>query len=246
MKAFPWTCPFCGRNATINEHNYFENQSALISITKHAGQVVLIQSVIACPNPKCKEYEISVSMNKIEFQGGWVPTERFWEKQVYPDSLAKQFSKYIPEAIRTDYEEACKIKKLSPKASATLSRRCLQTMIRDFWQVKEKSLFKEIDAIKSKIDVPTYDAIDALRKIGNIGAHMEKDINLIIDVEPHEAELLIELIETLIEDWYIRREEKRQRFAKISVISASKAAQKKQGSATVKTVTSAAILPVAP
>ena len=31
-----------------------------------------------------------------------------------------------------------------------------------------------------------WQAIDAVRSIGNIGAHMEKDINLIVDVDPEE------------------------------------------------------------
>jgi len=39
------------------------------------------------------------------------------------------------------------------------------------------------------VDPLTWEAIDAVRKLGNIGAHMEKDINVIVDVDPEEAEL---------------------------------------------------------
>ena len=53
---------------------------------------------------------------------------------------------------------------------------------------------------------------------------MEKDVNLIVDVEQDEAQLLIELIETLFEDWYVEREQKRQRNAALIAT----AAQKKQ------------------
>ena len=49
-----------------------------------------------------------------------------------PESDAKPQPEFIPEAIRQDYREACRIRDLSPKASATLARRCLQGMIRDF------------------------------------------------------------------------------------------------------------------
>jgi hypothetical protein len=45
---------------------------------------------------------------------------------------------YIPEQIKDDYYEACSILNLSPKASATLARRCLQGMIRDFWGITKK------------------------------------------------------------------------------------------------------------
>ena len=42
-----------------------------------------------------------------------------------------------------------------------------------------------------------------IRKAGNIGAHMEKDISIIIDIDPGDARILIQLIETLIQKWYI-------------------------------------------
>lgn len=66
----------------------------------------------------------------------------------------------------------------------------------------------EIEAIQDKVDPTTWAVIDAIRKIVNIGAHMEKDINLIIDVDSEEAQLLIGLIEMLIKDWYIVKHER--------------------------------------
>ena len=80
----------------------------------------------------------------------------------------------------------------------------------------------EIEQIKEKTDPLTWEAIDSVRKVGNIGAHMEEDINLIVEVEPKEAQLLIELIETLLSDWYITREAKKQRLAKITELAKGK------------------------
>jgi hypothetical protein len=68
----------------------------------------------------------------------------------------------------------------------------------------------------------TWEAIDSVRKIGNIGADVEADINLIIDVDPDEADLLIGLIETLLADWYIARHNREQRMAKIKALSEEK------------------------
>ena len=51
--------------------------------------------------------------------------------------------------------------------------------------------------------------------MGNIGAHMEKDINVIVDVDPNEAKLLIGLIETLVDDWYVTRHERKSRMEKL-------------------------------
>lgn len=132
-----------------------------------------------------------------------------------PPSTAKVFPDYVPGPVRDDYEEACAIKDLSPKASATLSRRCLQGMVRDFWGVSKARLIDEIEAIRDKVDDQTWAAIDAVRKIGNIGAHMEKDINVIVDVEPEEAQKLIELIELLVKDWYTTRHERAERLKSI-------------------------------
>ena len=68
-----------------------------------------------------------------------------------PPSSAKAFPDYVPKPIRDDYLEACLIRDLSPKASATLSRRCLQGMIRDFWGIKKTRLVDEIEAVKDKM-----------------------------------------------------------------------------------------------
>ncbi|UOV00141.1 DUF4145 domain-containing protein [Chryseobacterium daecheongense] len=117
---------------------------------------------------------------------------------------------------------------LSPKASATLSRRCLQGIIRDFWGISKSRLIDEINAIEEKVDPLTWKSIDAVRKVGNIGAHMEKDINLIIDVEPNEAKLLLELIELLFEEWYVHRYEREQKLKEIVELAKSKEDLKKK------------------
>ena len=124
--------------------------------------------------------------------------------------------------IRQDYEEAYAILNLSPKASATLSRRCLQGMIRDFWGITKNNLAAEIDALQDKIPAAQFAAINALRKIGNIGAHMEKDVNTIVDIEPEEAQKLIQLIEMLLKQWYIERHEQEKLYEDITKISADK------------------------
>lgn len=141
---------------------------------------------------------------------------------IFPKSLAQQFPDYVPEAIRQDYEEAYSILSLSPKASATLSRRCLQGMIRDFWEIKESNLAKAIEKLEGKVPATQWKVIDGVRRIGNIGAHMENDINLIVDIDPDEAQSLLKLIELLIKQWYIDRFEQEQLYSDILNIDESK------------------------
>lgn len=139
-----------------------------------------------------------------------------------PLSLAKEYPDYIPKQILQDYYEAYAIVNLSPKASATLSRRCLQGMIHDFWNIKQKNLNQEITALKDKVALELWRAIDSIRQMGNIGAHMEKDVNIIIDIEPHEAKKLLKLIELLLEEWYIKRHTYNKIISEVIDISENK------------------------
>lgn len=85
-------------------------------------------------------------------------------------------------------------------------------MVRDFCGISKGRLVDEINELGRRIDADdapksvsddSVEAIDHVRKIGNIGAHMEKDIGVIVSVEPEEAQLLIELIESLFDEWYV-------------------------------------------
>ena len=60
-------------------------------------------------------------------------------------------------------------------------------MIRDFWKIKPSTLFKEIGELEHKIPVMQWKVLDGIRKVGNIGAHMEKDINVILRDKYHNT-----------------------------------------------------------
>lgn len=221
--AFNWQCPFCGNNATITNQNTSAGSFNFNDGNKFDSQLMVSVRSIVCPNQDCGEVVLNAVFGKASMgSNNYRITEVLDQWALRPSSMALVFPEYVPTAIRQDYEEACKIRDLSPKASATLSRRCLQGIIRDFKGITKNRLVDEIDALKEEVDPDTWAAIDAVRQIGNIGAHMEKDINEIIDVEPEEAQLLIELIETLIKDWYIARFKRQEHLAKIVAAAKSK------------------------
>jgi hypothetical protein len=194
------------------------------------GPCLLSSYFNVCPNPICKKFTLFLSLERLERDqlGNWKRLGQIHSWNLLPRSKAQTFPNYVPKAVIDDYDEACLIKDLSPKASATLSRRCLQGIIRDFWKVKPGRLVDEIAAIQTKIDPLTWRAIEAVRKVGNIGAHMEKDIDLIVDVEPQEAELLIGLIEVLIKDWYIATENRKSHLNALIGVAAQKDAAKQK------------------
>jgi hypothetical protein len=234
MDTFSWVCPICGHAATIKDEDISVNDS-LLKIDNSDGYRCLTSLFIVCPNPECRRFTLTAVLKELKSvfrpDGSGhrdysnLPILRKWD--LIPESKAKPFPKYIPKPILDDYNEAYLIKDLSPKASATLSRRCLQGIMRDFWQVKPGRLIDEIEQIKDKIDIDTWKAIDGVRSVGNIGAHMEENINVIVDVEPNEAQLLVELIEILLKDWYIVREQKKLHLEAIVELSTKKSVQKK-------------------
>jgi len=61
---------------------------------------------------------------------------------------------------------------------------------------------------------------------------MEHDINLIVDVEPREAQLLIGLVETLFRDWYVGRHERDERMNALIQLAAEKSVDRKGEDAT--------------
>ena len=233
---FSWTCPFCNRPVTITEEDVCSG-TAVLSLNNAEGLRVLTCDYIVCPNPKCKRFSLTVRLGEAASSYGvWYETKPLKTWQLIPQSKAQSFPDYIPKVILDDYNEACLIQDLSPKASAALARRCLQGIIRDFWRVKPARLANEIEQIKDKVDEVTWQAIDAVRSVGNIGAHMEEDVNLIIDVEPDEAEKLIGLIEILLKEWYIAREERKSRVeAVIKLVKGKEAARKPKTDKTQQT-----------
>lgn len=217
-----WTCPYCDRHSILSDSNQ-KYQRVWFDIPSASGKKVLSAGYIVCSNPECKRFTLTASpASYISAESGANigTTEQVW--RLVPPSAAKVFPAYIPGPIIEDYTEARLIKDLSPKASATLSRRCLQGMIRDFWKIQKGRLYDEIEELKERVDPLTWEAIDAVRKVGNIGAHMEKDINLIIDVDPMEAAKLIGLIELLLSDWYIARHNREERLKEVVAIGAAK------------------------
>ena len=229
--SFSWTCPYCHRDTTVTDDDYRRKAIGCL-IRDHKNHCHSLEGFfIICPNKKCKK--LALSCDLLVCQTDEQADSRYGDRgdfvqrwNLLPSSTSKNYPNYIPSAIRQDYKEACSIKESSPKASATLARRCLQGMIRDFWKVEGATLAQEIHSIKDKIDPTTLQEINSVRKIGNIGAHMEKDVNLIVDIEPKEVDLLIKLIEDLLDEWYVNRYQRQARAKELENIVKEKTQQK--------------------
>lgn len=214
LKNGTFVCPFCGHAQAYNFNRYVEQNGPngnRTPIERQYQESSFAFFTLICSNDSCRKVSVTA-------------INRSNEKQIdiVPKVVIKEYPDYIPEQIRKDYYEANLILEDSPRASATLLRRCLQGMIHDFWNIHEKNLNAEISCLKDKVSPMQWKAIDGIRSIGNIGAHMESDVNCIIDIEPHEAKKLLLLIDLLLDKWYIARHDEEQLFTDISEIADDK------------------------
>lgn len=96
----------------------------------------------------------------------------------------------------------------SAKASAALSRRCLQQLLRDFEKVKPGNLADEIQEVIDRGKLPSHiaESIDAVRNIGNFAAHPAKSQKTgeIVPVEPGEAEWNLNVLESLFDFYFVQ------------------------------------------
>lgn len=239
--AFNWTCPHCSIVQSVVPSKQNVSSSSIDLKGQSEGDLLLRHTAIGCANADCLKTTIHVKIAPGIYQGG---TGKYifrpsgpviFNQFLHPQGCAKPQPGYVPQALVEDYTEACLIRDLSPKASATLVRRCLQGMIRDFAKISKSRLIDEIKALRTAVDdgtadraisIESVDAIDAVRGIGNIGAHMERDINEIIEVDPGEAQALIELVEMLFDEWYGARAKRQERLTKVLGIDSDKRAIK--------------------
>ena len=143
------------------------------------------------------------------------------DQWIYPNSRrGKFFGHEVPDGFKKDYLEACEVLRVSPRSSATLSRRILEAMLRE--QGYCHRLSKQIEAVRNESDpdkkLPTVilKIIDAVRQFGNVSAHEKKSerTHQIINVEPGEAELCVAIVEDLFEHYYVRPAAEREKVEK--------------------------------
>ena len=153
--------------------------------------------------PSCKKYIIEL------LQYSKVNSNLLKTSLVYPKAISRApLSTDVPDEFAKDYKEACLVIADSPKASAALSRRCLQNILRGKAGVKKSDLSKEIEEVLQSKQLPSHLAlaIDAVRNIGAFAAHPIKSTNTgeIVDVEPGEAEWLLDVLEGLFDFYFVQ------------------------------------------
>src|SRR5205823_4541584 len=98
--------------------------------------------VVLCP--QCGKPIVTIEAGKMAGMPGpsFVPQKEF---MAWPLHIGRPVPPEVPTHIAEDYQQAAIVLQLSPKASAALSRRCLQVLLReqgynqhDLWEQIEK------------------------------------------------------------------------------------------------------------
>jgi len=210
-------CPHCGTE--------FWDKLVKIDVTLVDHKVGWFLMHQRCPAENCREFIFFLGKGAITGSPpkNWVihtnnTSERF---MVYPKGHHRPpVPQEVPPNIAEDYNEACLVFPDSKKASAALSRRCLQNLLREHANVKKGNLSNEIQEVIDSGVLPSHlaDSIDAIRHVGNFAAHPIKSEKSgeIVPVEPGEAEWLLDVLEALFDFYFVQPAKLKEKRLKLN------------------------------
>lgn len=160
--------------------------------------------------PACTRYTVELDYFKFKekpgpYEGNWEDPQRIL---IFPRVASRPPAPVVvPKEYAKDFNEASLILVDSPNASAALSRRCLQNLIRHHFNIVKDTLNNEIKELLKQNVIPSYikDDLHSLRTGGAVAAHPFKDIvtSQILDVAPEEAEHLLDVLEALFDFCFV-------------------------------------------
>ncbi len=165
-----------------------------------------------CPNPKCGKCILFLVLGQgvLGTLGSFLGFGSVQKRiMVRPKGIARPpVPSEVPSMFAEDYNEACLVLPDSPKASAALSRRCLENLLREKARVKHGNLADEIQQVIDSGTLPSHlvEAIDAIRNVGKFAAHPIKSQKTgeILPVEPQEAEWNLDVLEALFDFYFVQ------------------------------------------
>lgn len=162
--------------------------------------------------PACGKLVLTIEPYEFIEGEGWKDSGE--EFLIWPlQSARPPVPKEVPQHIAADYTEAALVLRFSPKASAALSRRCLQAVLREAGKATQHMLSQQIDAVMPNLPSYIADSIDYIRHVGNLAAHPIKDqaSGQIVDVEPGEAEWNLDVLDLLFDHYYVKPAQAKQK-----------------------------------
>jgi hypothetical protein len=162
----------------------------------------------------CKRFTVDATV----FDTAGASSKDWFRLSPLPTNAAHKAPPEVPQEIGEVHVEAHAVLPVSARASAALSRRCLQQILRERGyyandlKAEIEQLLNETDATRA-LPASLRETIDAIRNFGNFSAHpiTETTSLQVIDVEPHEAEWCLDILDDLFEHFYVKLAEARKR-----------------------------------
>lgn len=210
-------CPHCGKAA------HFEFRTLEVTRSTEGKNDGCAYEIRTACCPACEEYVVLIDYGLCKWEdsiSSFFLTERYSSRVIFPQTSVRKAAVEAPPDFQSDFQEASAVLPISPKASAALSRRLLQRVLRDCFDVHESNLSQEIDSFIEKSGASSHlnQQLDAIRHIGNFAAHPLKSTSSgeIINVEPGEAEWLIEVLEDLFDFAFVKPKRLEERRAELN------------------------------
>ena len=209
-------CPHCQKHVHFSKHDEVEYlvNGRYLPLSGSIPGALLLRLPILQRNresikvgiskcPSCKKAIVSVDFGEEGIRLG------------YPTQGSKPIDDAVPKDIAKDYQESLLVLQYSSNASAALSRRCLENILKNHGFSNNK-LSEKIKAAKPSLPSYIVECIDASRMIGNLAAHPNVDdcSGTLLDVDREEAELIIHMLDDLFDHYYIKPKKNKEVMAK--------------------------------
>ena len=164
------------------------------------------EQVEAVSCPECKG--VFLTHAKVEYNtgsAGWIESDQFilWPRVSSRPPIRPE----VPEQYASLAREAGLILADSPRASAALSRRCLQQLLRNEAKAPANTLYHEVEWALANADLPSRAkrSLHSLREIGNMATHPNKgpDSSDYLEVEPGEADWTLDVLDDLFDHYFV-------------------------------------------
>jgi len=192
------TCKHCDRESVVDGDVFQWEGDIVSSNVMTLGGRLYVFTCQLCGNA-------NIMYEGINFAAGLSSPERMANDiemiQIYPTRKRNKDFVYVDEKYINEYNDACHVLEISPKACAVLCRRIAETILTDECKLKG-TLEEKIDKfiLDKSPPSPLLEYLPSIRLAGNRGAHEKRDISgIVVEVEKNDCVILLETIEMLFD-----------------------------------------------
>jgi len=142
-----------------------------------------------------------------------------WRYVIPINSIRFKLNNEIPLKYQKMFREASCILEDSPAASAAISRKCLQELLKDYEKTSSDTLHFQIEEVlkKTHLDPSLSNLLYLLKNTGNAGAHLKLKITgQILEVDKKDAESSLKIVFQLFNFYIIDVKEREKMFEELN------------------------------